>query len=87
MQEACPMTAEDVRQLIVTGMPGAEVQVFGDDGRHFQAVIVSTSFAGLMPVRRHQLVYAALGDAMKEAVHALSISTHTPEEWAARSAG
>jgi len=81
------MTAENLRQLILAGMPEAEVQVFGDDGRHFQAVVVSPTFAGLMPVRRHQLVYAALGDAMKEAVHALSISTHTPQEWAARPPG
>lgn len=81
------MTSERIRQMILAGMPGAEVQVFGDDGRHFQAVVVSPAFAGLTPVRRHQLVYAALGEAMKEAVHALSISTHTPQEWAARSPG
>jgi acid stress-induced BolA-like protein IbaG/YrbA len=74
------MTADELRQLIETGMPGARVQVLGDDGRHFEAVVVAAAFAGLTPVRRHQMVYAALGEAMKEAVHALSIRTLTPEE-------
>jgi acid stress-induced BolA-like protein IbaG/YrbA len=81
------MNAETIRTLILTGLPDAQVEVIGDDGRHFQAIVVSPAFQGLMPVRRHQLVYAALGDAMKEAVHALSLATHTPSEWAARNAG
>jgi acid stress-induced BolA-like protein IbaG/YrbA len=51
------------------------------DGQHFQAVVVSARFAGKNRVQRHQLVYAALGDRMREEIHALSMQTLTPEEW------
>jgi acid stress-induced BolA-like protein IbaG/YrbA len=51
------------------------------DGQHFQALIVSPAFAGRSRVQRHQLVYAALGDRMREEIHALSMQTLTPEEW------
>ena len=54
------------------------------DGAHFEAVIVSPAFAGLTRVRRHQLVYGSLGDRMREEIHALSMQTLTPEQWAAR---
>jgi acid stress-induced BolA-like protein IbaG/YrbA len=54
------------------------------DGAHFEAVIVSPEFAGLNRVRRHQLVYQALGDRMREEIHALSMKTLSPDEWAAR---
>ena len=56
----------------------------GDDGVHFEALIVSPAFAGLARVRRHQMVYAALGDRMREEIHALSMQTLSPEEWAGR---
>jgi acid stress-induced BolA-like protein IbaG/YrbA len=59
------------------------LQVTGD-GAHFEAVIVSPSFAGLTRVRQHQLVYAALGDRMREEIHALSMRTFSPDEWATR---
>ena len=51
------------------------------DGQHFQALVVSPAFAGKSRVQRHQLVYAALGDRMREEIHALSMRTLTPEEW------
>ena len=51
------------------------------DGQHFQAVVVSNAFAGKSRVQRHQLVYKALGDRMREEIHALSMQTLTPEEW------
>ena len=54
------------------------------DGAHFEALVVSPQFAGLNRVRRHQLVYAALGDRMREEIHALSMQTLSPDEWAAR---
>jgi len=54
------------------------------DGAHFEAVVVSPEFAGLNRVRQHQLVYAALGDRMRAEIHALSMKTYSPEEWAAR---
>ena len=60
------------------------VEVRGDDGVHFEAVIVSPAFAGLARVRRHQQVYAALGERMHEEIHALSMQTLSPEEWASR---
>ena len=51
------------------------------DGRHFEAVIVSPLFRDKSKVRQHQLVYAALGERMREDIHALSMKTLTPEEW------
>ena len=51
------------------------------DGAHFQAVIISSAFAGKSRVQRHQIVYAALGDRMREEIHALSMQTLTPDEW------
>ncbi len=54
------------------------------DGHHFEAVIVSPAFAGLTRVRQHQLVYAALGSRMREEIHALSMKTYSPDEWASR---
>jgi acid stress-induced BolA-like protein IbaG/YrbA len=59
-----------------------ELRVAGD-GQHFEALIVSPAFRGRSRVQRHQLVYAALGERMREEVHALSMKTLTPEEWAA----
>jgi acid stress-induced BolA-like protein IbaG/YrbA len=71
---------------IKTGIQGAlaceHVEVIGD-GQHFQALIVSGEFAGRSRVQRHQLVYKALGDRMREEIHALSMRTLTPEEWKA----
>jgi len=72
-----------IEQSIRTGLPCTHVEVSGD-GTHFDAVIVSPQFAGASRVRRHQLVYAALADRMKEEIHALSMRTLTPEEWASR---
>ncbi len=51
------------------------------DGAHFQAVIVSSQFDGKSRVARHQVVYGALGDRMREEIHALSMQTLTPAEW------
>jgi len=70
-----------IEASIRSGIECTHLEVRGD-GAHFEAVIVSTSFAGLSRVRRHQLVYAALGDRMREEVHALSMRTFSPEEWA-----
>ena len=53
------------------------------DGRHFIATIVSAEFDGASRVARHQRVYRALGDRMREQIHALSMKTLTPAEWAA----
>ena len=77
------MTAEELRQLIASSLPCEHIEVDGD-GRHWSAVIVSAEFAGLRTLQRHQRVYATLGARMQsDEVHALSIKTFTPEEWAA----
>lgn len=78
-------TPQQVRDFIAAGMACEFVDVEGD-GRHFFATIVSTEFDGLLRVRRHQRVYAALGDRMREQIHALSMKTLTPDEWAAQGA-
>jgi acid stress-induced BolA-like protein IbaG/YrbA len=71
-----------IRQCIEKGLQCDHVEVAGD-GHHFEAVIVSPQFRGIPKVRQHQLVYAALGDRMREEIHALSMRTLTPEEWKA----
>jgi acid stress-induced BolA-like protein IbaG/YrbA len=70
----------DVKRYIEQGLACDLVEVDGD-GRHFQALIVSSAFAGRNRVARHQLVYAALGERMREEVHALSMRTLTPDEY------
>jgi acid stress-induced BolA-like protein IbaG/YrbA len=72
-----------IEESIRTGLPVTHLQVSGD-GAHFEAVIVSPSFAGLTRVKQHQLVYGALGERMRQEIHALSMKTYSPEEWAAR---
>jgi acid stress-induced BolA-like protein IbaG/YrbA len=76
-------TPAEVESYIAAGLPCEHLVVEGD-GRHFFATIVSARFEGLPRVRRHQAVYAALGDRMREQIHALSMTTLTPQEWAAQ---
>jgi acid stress-induced BolA-like protein IbaG/YrbA len=73
-----------IQALIETGLPGANAQVSGDDGVHFEATVVADQFAGKLPLARHRMVYATLGDLMGGAIHALALKTLTPEEAAAR---
>lgn len=80
------VTADSIRQSIEAGLVCERVDVAGD-GQHFQAVIVSSAFEGRARVARHQLVYAALGDRMREEIHALSMQTLTPAEFALRQNG
>ena len=74
------VTPESVKAGIEAGLACEHLEVIGD-GQHFQAVIVCGAFAGKSRVQRHQLVYAALGDRMREEIHALSMQTLTPDEW------
>jgi ABC-2 type transport system permease protein len=74
------MTKETIRDLIAARIECTSIDVRGDDGAHFEATIVSPAFDGKSRVARHQLVYAALGDHMAEAIHALSFKTLTPVE-------
>lgn len=75
------MDPNTIRQCIEQGLQCDHVEVAGDDGHHFEALIVSAQFRGLTRVRQHQLVYGALGERMREEIHALSMKTLTPEEW------
>jgi len=74
------MQADELKKIIEAGIPSAQVTVQGD-GDHFEATIVSPDFTGKNKVQQHQMVYAALGDLMQGAVHALSFRTFTPEDW------
>jgi acid stress-induced BolA-like protein IbaG/YrbA len=79
------MTAEELQSLIATGLPCTHLEV-GGDGRHWSAVVVSPEFEGKRLIARHQRVYATLGQRIKtDEVHALSMKTYTPAEWAAQS--
>ena len=76
------MTAQDLESLIAAGLPCTHLDVSGD-GRHWAAVVVSPAFEGLPRIGRHQRVYATLGQRMHtDEVHALSMKTYTPAEWA-----
>jgi acid stress-induced BolA-like protein IbaG/YrbA len=75
-------TPLEVQQYIAQGLVCEHLQVEGD-GRHFFATIVSAEFNGASRIARHQRVYKALGDRMREQIHALSMKTLTPNEWAA----
>ena len=77
------MPIEDLRNMLETAFPGDRIQLtspMGDDN-HFQLVVVSPQFEGKSMVQQHQLVYRAVGDAMREAVHALALRTFTPAQW------
>jgi len=75
------MTANELRNTIMNGLRCDHVEVLGDDGQHFEAVIVSPQFTGKNMVQQHQLVYLALGDRMRVEIHALAMRTFTPEGW------
>jgi acid stress-induced BolA-like protein IbaG/YrbA len=73
-------TPEKIKEYIAAGLECSHLEVEGD-GQHFSAVIVSPAFVGKRLIQRHQIVYAALGDRMREEIHALSMKTLTPEEF------
>lgn len=74
------MNPDTIRKLIEEGLPGARADVQGDDGVHFEATVVSDAFRGKLPLARHRMVYATLGDRMGGEIHALQLRTLTPEE-------
>ncbi|MDQ6993699.1 MAG: BolA family protein, partial [Mariprofundus sp.] len=74
-------TPEEVAAMIRSHMVDADVEVrlyAGDD--HFEATVISSAFAGKSRVAQHQMVYAALGEHMKQAIHALALKTAVPKE-------
>ena len=77
------MTADELKSLIAADLPCEHITLEGD-GRHWYATIVSAEFTGKRAIQRHQRVYATLGAKMHTyEVHALSMKTYTPAEWAA----
>ena len=76
-------TPERIQQLIEAGIPECTAVVENpmNDGVHFQARVTSSAFVGLSRVKQHQLVYGALGDHMREDIHALALRTYTPDNW------
>jgi acid stress-induced BolA-like protein IbaG/YrbA len=77
------ITSLQLQGWIQDGLPCDHIQVRGDDGQHFEALVVSAEFRGKMLVARQQMVYKTLGDKMRAEIHALSMKTLTPEEWQA----
>ena len=75
------LTPDSVKTYIEDNLACEHVEVIGD-GQHFEAVIVSTEFRDKNRVQQHQIVYRALGERMREEIHALSMRTLTPEQWA-----
>lgn len=75
------MNEAEIKQMIERGLAGSQVTVTGD-GRHFEAVVVSEAFDGKPMLAQHRMVYAILGDSFqRDAIHALSLKTYTPEQW------
>jgi acid stress-induced BolA-like protein IbaG/YrbA len=75
------LSAAQLENYITQDLDCDYIKVKGDDGTHFEAVIVSSAFEGKRMVAQHQLVYAALGDRMRAEIHALSMQTYTPQQW------
>lgn len=76
------MHAEEIAALIEEQLPGTRATVRGDDGVHFEAVVISEAFTGKSPIQQHRLVYAALGERLnREEIHALALKTYTPDAW------
>jgi acid stress-induced BolA-like protein IbaG/YrbA len=73
-----------IQAMIENGLPGAKAEVSGADGVHFEATVVASQFAGKLPLARHRLVYATLGESMGGAIHALALQALTPEEAGSR---
>jgi acid stress-induced BolA-like protein IbaG/YrbA len=78
--EATTVNAQTIRELIEKGLPGANADVRGDDGVHFEATVVAEAFRGKLPLARHRMVYATLGERMGGEIHALALRTLTPDE-------
>ena len=77
-----PMPADDIIALIKAGIPDAEIEMtdLAGDNDHWKAVVTAESFRGKLRVAQHQMVYAALGEHMKQAIHALALKTSVPQE-------
>ncbi|MFM8499144.1 MAG: BolA family protein [Chakrabartia sp.] len=76
-----PMAAADIEAMILAAFPDAQVEItdLAGDGDHYAARVVSSAFKGLPRVRQHQAVYEALGGRMGGELHALQLTTATPD--------
>lgn len=81
------MDPVEIGKLIEAGFENASVKVIGDDGAHFEALVIASEFEGKRPLARHQLVYQCLGTLVGNEIHALSIQALTPDEWQAQADG
>ena len=81
------MDPQIIKDMIAAGLPDADIVVAGDDGTHFEAIIISSEFADKSTLQQHQLVYKALGESMGTEIHALSMQTYTPESWQQEQSG
>ena len=77
------MTPQQVADMIRTGLAGSRATVVSDDNVHFEAIVVTDAFAGKRPLQRHQMVYATLGAAMGNEIHALALKAYTGAEYEA----
>jgi len=80
------MDPEQIASMIMAGLPGADVVVLSEDNTHYEARVVAEQFHDKRSLSRHQLVYGCLGEAMGREIHALSLQTFSPDEWAAKQA-
>lgn len=78
------MSPDEVHKLLAAGIDAEKIEVDGEDGRHFDVLIVSKMFEGLRPVKKQQLVYAILQDKIADgSLHAINMRTLTPAEYRA----
>ena len=75
------LQAIEIQKIIESNLKCNYIKVTGDDGTHFDAVIVSDAFINQSVIKQHQQVYSALGNMMQNEIHALSIKTFTPDDW------
>jgi len=74
------MNPQAIQQLIEAGLAGATATVASTDGVHFEATVICPGFAGKLPLARHRMVYATLGERMGGEIHALTLQALTPDE-------
>lgn len=79
--------SEEIRRRITAVMPDAKITIHDltGGGDHFQVEVISTAFAGVSPIKRHRMVYAPLKDVLGGALHALALTTRTPDEQSTQS--
>ena len=81
------ISLDTVKGMLENAFPGATIRLESNDNVHFQLLVVAPQFEGKNMVEQHQMVYAALGDAMREDIHALTIKSLTPEQFESQAGG